>query len=418
MPIPVYVKAVLWTSYLISLYFAVFWFLVLLDREPKGSTRKLRKFPSVSIVIPAYNESKNIFKTLNSLIGLKYPGDRLEIIVVDDGSRDDTASIVRNFIAKNKRFNVRLISKKNGGKGAALNDGLRASKGEFFICLDADSVVTKDALLKIIPHFTEDNIAVVLPLLKVEKPKNIWQKMQWLEYIVNMFYKKLMGRLNCVHVSPGPFSVYRKSILKKVGGFDEDNLTEDLEITLRLQSRHYRIVQLLDAEVFTLAPKTFKELYKQRNRWYKGSVINAFRYRHMMFNRQYGDFGIIQMPTIIISGLIAMVILSSAAYYGLKPYAKAMYHSLLIDFDLYTLIREFKFDFSLLDLNYMAIMVAFVMLAITVLILKISHAETNENPNKHGIFSLVSYLFFYFMVIGFIWIGITFDFLFGKKQKW
>ena len=400
------------------MYFAVFWFLVLLDREPKARARKLKKFPSVSIVIPAYNEGKNIIKTLSSLINLHYPKNRLEIIVINDGSKDNTGDLVKGFIAKSKRWDIRLISKKNEGKGAALNDGLRAAKGEFFVCLDADSIATKDALLKILPHFTEENIAVVLPLLKVEKPKNIWQKMQWLEYIVNMFYKKLMGRLNCVHVSPGPFSVYRKNILQKVGGFDEDNLTEDLEITLRLQSRHYKIVQLLDAEVFTLAPKTFKELYKQRNRWYKGSVINAFRYRHMMFNKQYGDFGMIQMPTIIISGLIAIILVSSAIYYGLKPYFKAMYNSFLVDFDFYTLISSFKFDFSFFDLNYMTIMVACVMLVITILILKISHAETNEDPNRHGMFSLVSYLFFYFMVIGFIWIGITVDFLFGKKQKW
>lgn len=418
MPTPIYIKALLWASYLISLYFAVFWFLVLLDKEPKSRTRKLRKFPSVSIVIPAYNEGKNIIKTLASLISLNYPKNKLEIIVVDDGSKDDTRGLAESFIAENKKYDIKLINKKNEGKGAALNDALKAAKGEFFVCLDADSIVTKDALLKIMPHFTEDNIAVVLPLLKVEKPKNFWQKMQWLEYLVNMFYKKLMSRLNCIHVSPGPFSVYRKKILRKVGGFDEDNLTEDLEITLRLQSRHYKIVQLLDAEVFTLAPRTFRDLYKQRNRWYKGSVINAFKYRRMMFNRQYGDFGIIQMPTIIISGIIAMVLLSSAAYYGIKPYFKAIYNSFLIDFDFYTLIKSFKFDFSILDFNYMTILVASVMLVITLFVLKKSHTETKEDPNKHGIFSLISYLLFYFLVIGFIWIGITVDFLFRKKQKW
>lgn len=418
MPTPIFVKAVLWTSYLISLYFAVFWFLVLLDKGPKARAKKLRKFPLVSIVIPAYNEGNNIIRTLVSLIRLNYPKNKLEILVVNDGSKDNTRELVEDFIAENKKYDINLINKKNEGKGAALNDALRSAKGEFFVCLDADSIVTKDALLKIMPHFTDDNIAVVLPLLKVEKPKNFWQKMQWLEYLVNMFYKKLMSRLNCIHVSPGPFSVYRKSILKKVGGFDEDNLTEDLEITLRLQSRHYKIVQLLDAEVFTLAPRTFKELYKQRNRWYKGSIINAFRYRHMMFNRQYGDFGIIQMPTIIISGLIAMVLLSSAVYYGLKPYFKAAYNSFLIDFDFYTLVKSFKFDFSLLDLNYMAILVASVMLVITIFVLKKSHTETKEDTNKHGMLSLVSYLLFYFLVIGFIWVGITIDFLFRKKQKW
>jgi cellulose synthase/poly-beta-1,6-N-acetylglucosamine synthase-like glycosyltransferase len=418
MPAPIYIKALLWSSYLISLYFVIFWFLVLMDKEQGQKAKKLRRFPKVSIVIPSYNEGKNITTTLRSLVNINYPKNRLEIIVVNDGSTDNTKNVVSRFMAENKAYDVRLINKRNEGKGAALNDGLRVAKGQFFICLDADSIVTKDALVKILPHFTDENIAVVLPLLKVEKPKNIWQKMQWLEYIVNMFYKKLMSKLNCVHVSPGPFSVYRADILKKVGGFDEDNLTEDLEITLRLQSKNYRIVQLLDAEVFTLAPKTFKELYRQRNRWYKGSVINAFKYRHMMLNRKYGDFGMMQMPTIIVSGLIAVILVASALYYGLKPYLKALYNSIFIDFDFYTLMKTFKFDFSFLDLNYMAILVALIMLSITIFIIRKSHAETNEKPNRHGLLSLIYYILFYFLVIGFIWIGIILDLAFGKKQKW
>ncbi len=418
MPIPVYVKVMLWSAYLISLFFAVFWFLVLIDREPKAKAKKLKKYPSVSIVIPAYNEEENIITTLTSLIKLNYTKNKLEIIIVNDGSTDNTKNLVQGFIAKNKDFNIKLINKKNEGKGATLNDGLAVSKGEFFICLDADSIVTRDALQKILPHFTDESIAVVLPLLKVEKPKNIWQKMQWLEYIVNMFYKRLMSKLNCVHVAPGPFSVYRRDVLKKVHGFDENNLTEDLEITLRLQSKNYKIVQLLDAEVFTLAPKTFNELYKQRNRWYKGSIINAFKYKHMIFNRKYGDFGIMQMPTIIISGLVAIILVSSAMYYGLKPYFKAFYNSILIDFDFYTLIKTFQFDFNVLDLNYTAILVAIVMLSISIFILRKSHIETREKAIKQGLLSLISYLFFYFLVIGFIWIGIMFDFIFGKKQKW
>ncbi|MBI4451938.1 glycosyltransferase family 2 protein [Candidatus Woesearchaeota archaeon] len=418
MPMPIFMKVLLWSAYLLSLYFAIFWFLVLLDKEKKPKTRKLKNYPDVSIVVPAYNEEKNLAPTLNSLVNLDYPKNKLEIIVVNDGSTDNTKSVVRNFISKNKSSDIKLIDKQNEGKGAALNDGLRITKGEFFICLDADSVVARDSLKKILPHFTNDEIAVVLPLLKVSKPKNIWEKMQWLEYIVNMFYKKMMSSLNCVHVSPGPFSVYRKKILDRIGGFDEHNLTEDLEVTLRLQSNNYRIVQLLDAEVFTAAPKTFKELYKQRNRWFKGAVLNALKYRHMMFNKKYGDFGIIQMPTIIISGMLAIILFTSAVYYGLKPYVKAFYNSIFIDFDFYTLIRTFKTDFNLLDLNYMALIIAIVTLVISIYILRKSHTATNERIRKHGMMSLLAYLFFYFLVLGFVWIGILFDLAFRKKQKW
>ena len=418
MPMSIFVKVILWTAYLLSLFFAIFWFLVLLDENIKPKAKKLKKYPLVSIVIPAFNEGKNILQTLISLINLNYPKNKLEILVVNDGSIDNTKSVVNKCISQNKEHIIKLINKKNEGKGAALNKALGISKGELFVCLDADSIVTKDALEKILPHFTSKDIAVVLPLLKVDKPNNFWQKLQWLEYIVNMFYKRLMSRLNCIHVSPGPFSVYRKDVLKDIGGFDEDNLTEDLEITLRLQSKNYRIIQLLDAEVFTIAPKTFKELFKQRNRWYKGSIINAFRYRRMMFNRKYGDFGFIQMPTIIVSGIVSIILITSLIYYGLKPYVIAIYNSIFIDFDFYTLIKTFKYDFNLLDLNYATILVAVVMLVISVYILKKSHSETNEKLDKYGFFSLVSYLFFYFMVIGLVWVGIILDFAFGKKQKW
>ena len=418
MVVPLLVKIVLWGAYLISLYFAIFWFLVLIDKETKIKTKRLAGYPIVSIVVPAYNEENNIVATLTSLTQLEYPKNKLEIIVINDGSTDNTRKAVNDFISKGRLNYIRLINKKNDGKGSALNKGLALSKGDFFICLDADSIVTKDALQKILPHFTRDNIAAVLPLLKVSKPKNLWQRMQWLEYIVNMFYKSLMSRLNCVHVAPGPFSVYRKDVLQKIGGFDEHNLTEDLEISLRLQSKNYRIVQLLEAEVFTIAPKTFKELYKQRKRWYKGSVINAFKYKHMMFNKKYGDFGFIQMPTIIISGLVAVVLVSSSVYYGLKPYVKGVYNSIFIDFDFYTLIKTFKYDFSFLDINYTTIVVAIVTLVISIFVLKKSHTQTKERVNKYGLFSLVSYLFFYFLIIGFIWIGIMLDFIFRKKQKW
>lgn len=418
MPVPIFVKAMLWSAYLLSLFFAVFWFLVLIEGKENTKIKKLKKYPSVSVVVPAYNEEKNIATTLKSLSELDYPKGKLEIIVVNDGSTDNTKDLVNNFIKMRNASNIKLINKKNSGKGTCLNIGMSIAKGDFFVCLDADSIVSKDALKKILPHFTHDDIAVVLPLLKVDKPKNLWQRMQWLEYIVNMFYKSLMSRLDCVHVAPGPFSVYRTNILKKVRGFDEHNLTEDLEISLRLQSRNYRIIQLMDAEVFTIAPKTFRELYKQRNRWYKGSVINAFKYRRMMFNRKYGDFGIIQMPTIIISGIVAIILVSSLIYYGLKPYFRAFYNSIFIDFDFYTLIKTFSFDFNVLDINYMTALVAVFMLVVSIFILRKSHKEVNESPNSHGIISLVSYLSLYFIIIGFIWIGIIFDFLFAKKQKW
>ena len=138
----------------------------------------------------------------------------------------------------------------------------------------------------------------------------------------------------------------------------------------------------------------------------------------MMLNRKFGDFGLIQMPTIIISGIIAIILVASSMYYGLKPYVKGVYNSFLIDFDIYTLLKTFKLDFNWLDINYMVILIALVTFTITITLLKKSQAEIKENTRRHGVFNLLAYLFLYFFVIGFIWIGILIDLVFGKKQKW
>ncbi len=413
------VNILIWITYFISLYFVIFWFLVFLDGGIRNKeTKKLSKFPLVTIVIPAYNEEKRIKGTIESVLKLNYPKNKLEFIIVNDGSTDKTEHVARALIKDNKKFSIKLINQENKGKGAALNTALGISKGEFFVCLDADSFVGKDALKKILPHFNKKSVAAVLPLLKVQKPKKLLQKMQWFEYLVNMFYKRLMSKLDCVHVSPGPFSVYRKNILKKIGGFDEENLTEDLEVTLRLQNHHYRIIQLLDSDVYTVAPNSLAGLYKQRRRWYKGSIYNALRYRNMMFNKKYGDFGLIQMPIIIIAGIIAVILITSFVYYSFKPSLDYIYNMKFIGFDFMTLLKNFVFNFHILDINYTAVLVAIVMLVISIVILVNSHIYTREKIVKYGLFSLVVYLLFYFLLLGVIWIGIAMEMLLGIKQKW
>lgn len=413
-------RIVLWTVYLVSLYFAVFWFLVFLDSEPRKKRKPLKEHPLVSVLIPAYNEESRIKKTILSVLKLDYPKEKLEVFVVNDGSKDNTKHVVEQVIKENKSFNIKLVNQENKGKGAALNEGLRITRGKYFICLDADSQVRKDALKKMLPHFSDENVAAVLPVLKVRRPKNLIQKMQWFEYIINMFYKELMGKLDCIHVAPGPFSVYRKSVLVKLGGFDEDgNLTEDLEIALRLQKHHYRLVQILDTEVYTSAPDNLKALYKQRNRWYKGAIHNAINYRKLLFNKEYGDFGLIQMPTILVAGIIAIVMILSIAYYAISPYIRNINKLRIIDFDFMTLIRNFNFNFHFLELNYMIIMVAGVMLLVSVVILKKSHISTKEKVFKYGAYPLLLYLLFYFFVLGPMWVGIALDIaLRRKKQKW
>tara|TARA_B100000315_G_C14489221_1_gene546742 strand:- start:10 stop:1212 length:1203 start_codon:yes stop_codon:yes gene_type:complete len=399
----------------------IFWLLVLLEEDPDSYsiTKKLVVFPLVSIVIPAYNEEDSIVETLKSIITMDYPKEKIEVIVVNDGSTDDTKELVEGFIQKNSTWKIDLINQVNSGKGVALNKGLKKSKGEFFACLDADSFVKKDTLRKILPYFDEgDDVATVLPLMKLRDTTTFLQKVQWSEYLINFFYKKLMGMLDCVHVSPGPFSVYRSKILKKLGGFDEHNLTEDLEITLRLQKHNYRIIQTLNAEVFTKAPKKFNEFYKQRNRWYKGSLINMFNYRGLIFNRKYEEFGMQHAPRIATAGILAFSLILITVYHFFQPLIQNIVALSHIKFDIFTLLRDFKLNISFLSFNYVNLFFAGFIFILGLIIIYYAHKFTKENWKSRGRLAVPAYLVLYSLLLSIVWAGITVDFMRGKIQKW
>lgn len=414
-------SAILYVIYLISLYFVIFWLSVLFQGI-KDEEKKLKNIPYVTIAIPAYNEKETIEETINSVINLDYPKKKLEIIIINDGSTDNTGKIVKKIVKENKKNNIRLINQKNSGKSVALNNAIAKSKGEFFVCLDADSVVRKDALKKMLPEFEDPDVAIVLPLMKVKNPKNMLEKIQWYEYLINFFYKKLMAKLDCVHVSPGPFSVYRKKVLKELRGFSENNLTEDLEITLRVQKYHYKIVQLLSTEVYTYAPANFKEFYKQRSRWYKGTVFNLMDYKKMIFNYKYGDLGMMHLPSVMLSGGIIIILISVWGYNSiLKPFYHKIYDLSFIDYSISFLVKktlESCENFQILDLSFVNIFLGIVIFILSVEIMILSVKYTKEKVFKYGFMVIPIYLLFYGLFMFAVWFGVLIELFIKKKQKW
>ncbi|MEK6940653.1 MAG: glycosyltransferase [Nanoarchaeota archaeon] len=378
------------------------------------------RLPFVTIAIPAFNEEKGIIDTLNSAIKLDYPKEKMEILVMNDGSIDKTRQVVETFIESNKEYLVRLYNQENRGKGASLNVLLSKSGGEIFIPFDADSIIREDAIKKLLPVFEEgEEIAAVLPLMKVWQPKTWIQKIQWAEYMFNLFYKKLMSSLDCISVAPGPFSAYRKSLLEKVGGFSENNLTEDLEISLRLQKYHYKIVQVFNTEVYTKAPTTFKAFYAQRNRWYKGTILNALKYRRMIFNKEYGDFGMLQMPRLMFEGIVVFMIILLVAYSNIVAplYAKLK----MLYFTNLNILPGLKWginNFRMIDLNFTNIFFSISLTGFAVLLLYYAHKACKEKLTKQGYFAVPSYLLMYGVLAGVVLLGVFFDLTRGKKQRW
>jgi len=403
-------------AYFISLFFMIFWILVLIEEGVKEEDKKLKKYPFVSICVPAYNEEDNIIPTLKSLINLDYPKDKLEIIVVNDGSTDNTEKKVREFMLKHKDNSIILINQKNKGKASALNNALKKAKGEFFVCLDSDSVVNKKALKVLLPYFKK-NVAAVLPLIRVAEKDSIMRKIQHCEYLINFFYKKLMSKLNVIHVTPGPFSVYRKRVIKGLGGFDEHNLTEDLEMALKIQKAGYKIIQILGTDVLTKAPKTFRQFYRQRNRWYKGSLLNLVKYREMIFRKKYGDLGIFQLPMVFVSAFITLVLFGIFIYFLIKPLIHKISVLSSVNFDFTPLLKYGVNNFSWLNLNFTPMFYGFTIFILGFIFIYLSYKHTKESLRKNKI-SIFFYLVLYPFIIAIIWFGVLFDLVLKRIQKW
>ena len=257
------------------------------NRPPKRSDW----VPRVSIVMPAYNEEKYIVSSLRSLLDMDYPKDRLELIIVDDGSTDNTYRVAKAFEGPS----VRVFTKENGGKGAALNFGIRKARGELVATMDADSYVSRNTLKELIPFFNDPDVMAATPAVKI-RPSDSWLKeFQRVEYLMILFSRKLLSFIDSVPVTPGPFSLFRSEVFGKIGYFDEKNLVEDQEIALRIQAANYKIKSSVTADVYTEPPDNMKDLMTQRVRWQRGGIRNYWKYRHMI-RPEYGDFGMYFVP--------------------------------------------------------------------------------------------------------------------------
>ncbi len=296
----------------ISTYVQVVFLITFLEKRKEIKKREgiteLRSFPGVTIMVPAWNEETTLRGTVESLLALDYPADKLSIFLVDDGSTDGTWKIMQEF---NTHPQIKLITKENGGKHTAVNLGLEQATTPFVGCLDSDSFVDAQALRRIMTYFEKDSRTMaVCPSIIVNKPKGMMQIIQRVEYDWAVFRKKILGILNANYVTPGPFSIYKKEVFEKIGYFRAAHNTEDMEIAFRMQSNHMKIEQCEDAFVYTTVPDTVKKLYKQRLRWIYGFIMNAWDYRGIMFKKKYGAFSMFSVPAGVISIVAAPYLLS------------------------------------------------------------------------------------------------------------
>lgn len=299
----------------VALYFEVFLLISYLEKKPAKKTSALPKhYPTVDMIVPCFNEAATLEQTVTSLLALDYPQNKLNVIIVDDGSKDNTRAIGEQ-LAQAHAGQVAFYHKENGGKYTALNFAIERSSADILGCLDADSFVASDALIEAVKQLESDSaIMAITPAMKVYRPRKVLELMQAVEYTFGIFYKKMFDNLSAVNVLPGPFSLYRREVFEKIGMFRHAHNTEDMEIAFRMHANGLKITNAHNSFVYTTVPKTLKALIRQRTRWSQGFLQNARDYSYMVGNPRFGNFGTLVLPFSLLSFAAGLYTASYALY--------------------------------------------------------------------------------------------------------
>jgi biofilm PGA synthesis N-glycosyltransferase PgaC len=264
-----------------SLYFFCLFLLIYLkNKHSLFEIPPLKRHFSISVIIPAYNEGKNIVETVEAVMKTTY--DKIiEIILVNDGSKDDTLKYMKEL---KKVFKIiKIIDKENSGKADSINQALKIARGELIAVIDSDSFPRADAFSKTVGFFEDDLVGVAtIPILS-RRNKTFLDKIHTVYQILVASNRKFLEKIDAIFVTPGPFALYRKTALEDIGGFDTKNITEDIEATWHLATKGWKRKMCLMSNVTTILPNKLKGFFKQRVRWTIGGFQTCIKYRKELF---------------------------------------------------------------------------------------------------------------------------------------
>ena len=249
--------------------------------------------PLVSVVVPAHNEEKVLAKSVSSLLRSYYR--QIEIIIVDDGSTDNTSMVARQVERRSPR--VRAFTKPKGGKASALNYGIEKAAGEIIIGIDADTILDPKAVGKLVRHFSDPTVGAVAGAVRVGNIDNMLTRWQLIDYSIGIYIERnaqaLMGAITIV---PGACGAWRKTAVQKVKGYSSSTFAEDFDLTLAIHYEGYKVLQDNEAVALTEVPINIRSLFRQRYRWIFGDIQTFWKYRKMLFNRHHKWLGLYALP--------------------------------------------------------------------------------------------------------------------------
>ncbi|MEV0713522.1 glycosyltransferase [Asanoa sp. NPDC050611] len=254
----------------------------------------------VSVIVPAYNEREGIEAAVRSLAGGDYPGG-IEVIVVDDGSTDDTADIAASLGLPN----VRVIRKANGGKSSALNTGVAAARSDIIVMVDGDTVFEHDSVRQLVQPFADPEVGAVAGNVKVGNRASLVARWQHIEYVIGFnLDRRLYESLRCMPTVPGAIGAWRKDALLSVGGMSDDTLAEDTDVTIAFGRAGWKVVYEGRARAWTEAPASLGQLWRQRYRWSYGTMQAMWKHRAALVDDgPSGRFGRRGLPFLALFGI-------------------------------------------------------------------------------------------------------------------
>lgn len=404
---------IIYLVYMFIAFYSLFLFVLIYyqNKEKIFYYPKPTRNYSLTMIIPCFNEGETIEGTIKSVLNSGYKSLK-KIIVVDDCSTDNSYEIIKSLAKKYPKVMAVQTPKNTGCAAGSKNYGAKFADTELIGFSDGDSFIEKGSIDKGVGFFNDERVGSVTCSVLVHNRNNFIEKLQSIEYKIIKFSRKLLEFVDSIYVTPGPLGLFRKSAFDKIGGFDEKNLTEDIEITWHLQAEGYKVMMAVPARAYTVAPSTIKDWVKQRNRWNMGGLQTIGKYNKNWFKK--GMLGSFILPFFVFSWVLGL--------FGLFVLIYRILRTVILRFLSVTYsVQAETAIFRLSDVNltpnvlvFFGITVFFFSLWYTVIAL-LNMGE--EKYKRENFFTVGFYMIFYLLAYPIILIISGYKFLRGYR-KW